>query len=87
MYSPIYGDLRRHGGRRTGYCKRSNRHEHRLVAEIKLGRALMHNEVVHHIDGNKQNNEPDNLMIMTQSDHLKLHRSFMMEMRKEKAGY
>ena len=29
--------------------------------------------VVHHIDGNKSNNDPSNLMWMTKTEHLRLH--------------
>lgn len=36
---------------------------HRLVMEEKLGRYLEPNEVVHHIDGNRANNHPDNLEV------------------------
>lgn len=35
--------------------------EHRLVMAKKIGRPLEDGEVVHHIDGDKQNNAPDNL--------------------------
>lgn len=35
--------------------------EHRHIMEIKIGRALYAGENVHHIDGNKLNNAPDNL--------------------------
>lgn len=35
--------------------------EHRLVMEKELGRLLTRDEVVHHRDGNKANNHPDNL--------------------------
>ena len=46
--------------------------EHRLVMEQKLGRYLEHQEVVHHIDGNSQNNHPDNLVVFqTNAQHLK----------------
>ena len=47
-----------------------------------MHRAIMHtidpreNEdelVVHHIDGNKSNNDPSNLMWMTKSEHLRWH--------------
>jgi hypothetical protein len=35
--------------------------EHRYVIAQKLGRVLLREETVHHMDGNKQNNEIDNL--------------------------
>lgn len=37
--------------------------EHRLVMEKHLGRRLKASEVIHHIDGNKQNNKLSNLML------------------------
>lgn len=46
--------------------------EHRLVMETKLGRQLGRDEVVHHIDGNPENNHPDNLMMFPRnSEHLR----------------
>lgn len=46
--------------------------EHRLVMEEKLGRFLLPNEVVHHIDGNVQNNHPSNLeLFQSNGEHLK----------------
>jgi hypothetical protein len=57
----------------TTYRKRNGRHEHRVVAEEMLGRPLEAGEIVHHIDGNKHNNDPSNLQVMTQSDHLREH--------------
>jgi hypothetical protein len=51
-------------------------YEHILIAEQILGRQLLLNEVVHHIDGSKLNNDPTNIAIMSsQSDHVKLHLS------------
>lgn len=47
--------------------------EHRRVARVKIGRELQPNEVVHHIDGNKRNNNPNNLQVMTRADHMRLH--------------
>jgi hypothetical protein len=35
--------------------------EHRIVMEQKIGRELKKSETVHHIDGQKTNNHPDNL--------------------------
>lgn len=37
--------------------------EHRLVLARKLGRPLTRTETVHHIDGDKLNNHPDNLQL------------------------
>lgn len=46
--------------------------EHRLAMESKLGRLLERAEVVHHIDGNPQNNHPDNLMVFQENaQHLR----------------
>ncbi len=56
------------------YSKRFGIHEHRIVAEQILGRKLQPGEVVHHIDGDKRNNSPINLMVLkSQSEHAKLH--------------
>lgn len=48
--------------------------EHRIIAEQMLGRKLTRNEVVHHIDGNKWNNDPGNLMVMTRREHALVHK-------------
>jgi hypothetical protein len=42
---------------------------HRHVASIKLGRWLHSHEVVHHVDGDRANNDPDNLVVITRSKH------------------
>ena len=60
-------------GEGKSYEKTYGKHTHRIVAEEILGRPLEPNEVVHHIDGNKRNNDPSNLMIITQSEHAKIH--------------
>jgi len=46
---------------------------HRYIMEEFLGRKLSSNEVVHHKDGNKLNNDIDNLEVLTRSEHLKKH--------------
>lgn len=55
------------------YTKYYGKHTHRLVAEQALGRELLPDEIVHHIDGNKRNNDLSNLAVMTQSEHAKIH--------------
>jgi hypothetical protein len=47
--------------------------EHILVAESKLGRPITRDEHVHHINGDKLDNQPENLEVMTNSEHQKLH--------------
>jgi len=50
--------------------------EHRLVAEEKIGRVLSPEEVVHHINGVKDDNRPENLQVYgAASEHHKFHRS------------
>jgi hypothetical protein len=42
--------------------------------ECKIGRYLTEEECVHHIDGNKANNDPENLMLFNNnSEHIKYH--------------
>jgi len=57
----------------TTYRKLFGRHEHRVVAEEKLGRTLRPDEHVHHRDHNRQNNAPDNLEVLPAREHLALH--------------
>lgn len=62
--------LQRNNG---GYKKYYGRHEHRVVMEKYLGRKLKPTEIVHHKDGNKQNNDISNLEVMSQSEHIRKH--------------
>ena len=50
--------------------------EHRLVAEGMIGRPLMKGEVVHHINGDILDNRPDNLQVLSNSEHVLLHARF-----------
>lgn len=58
--------------------------EHRLVAEKKIGRLLKRNEVVHHIDEDKTNNIPENLIVFrSNSDHSRFHKIGIMKEMKD----
>ncbi len=66
-------------GRNTNY---SNVHlakwhgyirEHQKIIQDLLGRKLLKGEIVHHIDGDKTNNDIKNLDICTQTEHNKCH--------------
>lgn len=64
-----YGYLVRHARAEDsrGYAP-----QHRIAMHDKLGRRLEAHEVVHHIDGDVANNEPENLEIFaTNADHLR----------------
>ena len=49
--------------------------EHILVMEKYLGRYLTEDEIVHHIDENKLNNDINNLKLMTKYEHKCYHSS------------
>jgi transcription elongation factor Elf1 len=47
--------------------------QHIIVVENHIGRRLTQNEVVHHIDGDKMNNNIENLDICTVTEHNNCH--------------
>lgn len=50
-------------------------YQHILVAEGKLGRTLKPGEFVHHIDFDKHNNSPENIIVFASNgDHARFHR-------------
>lgn len=65
------------------YVKRS-----RLVVEKTLGRYLTSKEQVHHINGVRSDDRPENLQVVTLSEHNRTHRKTrrMLELRKERQG-
>lgn len=51
---------------------------HRITCNY-YDRNLTRDEVVHHVDFDKENNNPDNLIIMNKNEHIKYHANLIME--------
>lgn len=49
-------------------------YEHRLRAEEKIGRPLMDDEHVHHLNEDKSDNRPENLEVLSAAEHRARHR-------------
>jgi len=52
--------------------------EHRIVAEYKINRKLKFNEIVHHLNYTGLDNSIDNLLVMTNKEHIDFHKKDMM---------
>jgi hypothetical protein len=63
-------------------------YEHRVVMEEMLGRKLTNTEVVHHLDGNGENNSPANLMLFENTrEHLEtVHKHALKNPPKHRFG-
>lgn len=53
--------------------KEGNIMEHILVMEAIIGRHLKEDECVHHINGKRDDNRKENLLLMTKSQHMSFH--------------
>lgn len=56
-----------------GYIVVRRQRVHRTLMEQHLGRKLATDEHVHHINGNKQDNRLENLVVLSASEHHKMH--------------
>lgn len=50
-------------------------YEHRHVYERFNNIKLTKNDIIHHVDGNKSNNDPENLIKCTRQSHLWMHQA------------
>ena len=60
--------------RKDGYIS-----EHTLVAENKIGRPIKKSECVHHVNGDKLDNRPENLIVMDKHEHMSYHSKMRWE--------
>lgn len=53
----------------------------------KIGRPLQKGEIIHHLDGNPENNNIDNLTLTNQKEHLIDYRSLLFKVKKYEEKY
>lgn len=81
----VYNGLKYRRDKHTGYYLNAKTHKrlHVAVYENEVG-AIPEGYHVHHIDFNKDNNDPSNLVALTNSEHETLHGQNLTEERKER---
>jgi hypothetical protein len=80
---------------KESYKKFGSYNPHIAIAERTIKRKMFRDEIVHHIDGNPLNNDPENLIVMKRKCHTECHYSmqicaielFKKEIIKFKGGF
>lgn len=57
-------------------------YHHRHVASIKEGRWISLSDVVHHLDSDRANNRPENIVVISRSVHAVIHRDSAPRLKK-----
>lgn len=67
------------------YRNRSSKlYLHRIIYENYYHVVLTSNDIIHHVDGDKTNNAISNLIRMSRSEHIKLHKDLLTNARASK---